>query len=304
MKYINTYNTELEYTSDSTRVYPNVSYVKATNEVKWNRRNPNPDYSEQYLTFEALESGTFTFTLPANVGSTVTSVSYSTDGGTTWTDTTTFSTSNSTTITTPTINANDKVLWKGVSTSYTVDTTGSTFSSTGTFNVEGNIMSMIYGDNFASQTTIPESSYMFRQLFANNSNLISAENLILQATTLARSCYNSMFYGCTSLTKAPTLPATTLVNNCYQAMFQGCTSLTTAPVLPAATLTDYCYYWMFRGCTLLSTIKMYATDITASNCLYQWVQNVAAEGTFFKKNITIPTGDDGIPSGWTVLIER
>lgn len=43
MKYINTYNTELAYNSDSTRLYPNVSYVKATNEVKWMRNNPSPE---------------------------------------------------------------------------------------------------------------------------------------------------------------------------------------------------------------------------------------------------------------------
>ena len=43
MKYINTYNTESAYNSDSTRLYPNVSYVKATNEVKWMRNNPSPE---------------------------------------------------------------------------------------------------------------------------------------------------------------------------------------------------------------------------------------------------------------------
>ena len=34
-----------------------------------------------------------------------------------------------------------------------------------------------------------------------------------------------MFYGCTSLTTAPSLPATTLANNCYMNMFYGCRSL-------------------------------------------------------------------------------
>lgn len=40
MKYINTYNTQTEYSSDTTRLYPNVSYVKATQEVQWNRIDP------------------------------------------------------------------------------------------------------------------------------------------------------------------------------------------------------------------------------------------------------------------------
>ena len=48
--------------------------------------------------------------------------------------------------------------------------------------------------------------------------------------------YESMFEGCTSLTKAPTLPATTLAEFCYWNMFKGCTSLEAAPTLPATKL--------------------------------------------------------------------
>ena len=34
-----------------------------------------------------------------------------------------------------------------------------------------------------------------------------------------------MFSGCTSLTQAPELPATTLADSCYNVMFKGCSSL-------------------------------------------------------------------------------
>ena len=34
-----------------------------------------------------------------------------------------------------------------------------------------------------------------------------------------------MFYGCTGLTAAPSLPATTLVSQCYDFMFYGCKKL-------------------------------------------------------------------------------
>ena len=85
------------------------------------------------------------------------------------------------------------------------------------------------------------------------------ENLLDYATvesgvhpTMAASCYESMFNGCTSLTQAPALPATTLAEGCYASMFSGCTSLTQAPALPATTLADYCYYDMFNGCTSLT----------------------------------------------------
>lgn len=41
MKYINTYNTDAEYYNDNTKLFPNVSYVKDIDEVKWKRKNPN-----------------------------------------------------------------------------------------------------------------------------------------------------------------------------------------------------------------------------------------------------------------------
>lgn len=41
MKYINTYNTDAEYYNDDTKLFPNVSYVKDIDEVKWRRGNSN-----------------------------------------------------------------------------------------------------------------------------------------------------------------------------------------------------------------------------------------------------------------------
>jgi hypothetical protein len=48
---------------------------------------------------------------------------------------------------------------------------------------------------------------------------------MLPATTLAESCYKSMFSGCTGLTTF-ILPATELARSCYSHMFEGCTGLT------------------------------------------------------------------------------
>ena len=112
-----------------------------------------------------------------------------------------------------------------------------------------------------------------------------------------------MFSGCTNLTTAPELPATTLVSGCYRGMFFGCISLTRAPELPATTLANYCYSNMFRACTNLNYIKCLATNISASNCTYDWVNGVASSGTFVKAasaNWSSKTGNDGIPAGWTV----
>ena len=90
----------------------------------------------------------------------------------------------------------------------------------------------------------------------------------LPVTTLADSCYQYMFHGCTSLVTAPELPATTLAESCYSGMFSGCTSLTSAPELPATRLASYCYANMFSGCTNLTTInRIYGA--TMSNYCYQ-----------------------------------
>ena len=42
---------------------------------------------------------------------------------------------------------------------------------------------------------------------------------------MANYCYSFMFYGCKSLTAAPSLPATTLAIRCYHSMFYGCTKI-------------------------------------------------------------------------------
>ena len=112
-----------------------------------------------------------------------------------------------------------------------------------------------------------------------------------------------MFYNCRALTTAPELPATTLAESCYSSMFMFCSSLTTAPSLPATTLAVYCYGYMFQYCTSLNYIKCLATSITATDCTTNWVDGVAPTGTFVKadgmSNWPIDSVN-GIPPGWTV----
>ena len=86
-------------------------------------------------------------------------------------------------------------------------------------------------------------------------------------------------------------------------MFRNCTSLTTAPVLPATTLEGNCYTRMFQGCTSLNYIKCLATSTGATLCTSDWVNGVAATGTFVKNKdmSSWTTGVSGIPSGWTVV---
>lgn len=146
------------------------------------------------------------------------------------------------------------------------------------------------------------ADYCYYEMFDGCKSLTTAPSA-LPATTLASNCYEYMFYGCSSLTTAPELPATTLANRCYGNMFLSCTSLITAPELPATNLKGNCYYQMFYGCTKLNYIKCLATDISAYNCTYNWVDGVAPTGTFVKapSMTSWTTGVKGIPNGWAVV---
>ena len=207
---------------------------------------------KKYLTFEAVEDTTFQFTKAG--------LSYSLDNGDTWT-------SLAANTATPTVNAGNKILFKGTMTPSSSSPYGiGTFKSTGKYNAMGNVMPLLFGDNFIDQTDLTGKNYAFYGLFLNNTHLVDAANLMLPATTLASSCYRNMFFGCTSLTTAPELPATTLAYECYNTMFYGCTSLTTAPELPATTLASSCYYGMFYDCTSLTTAPKLPATTLANYC--------------------------------------
>lgn len=103
-----------------------------------------------------------------------------------------------------------------------------------------------------------------------------------------------------ALLKAPLLPATTLGTACYRNMFLDCRNLTTAPELPATTLVASCYSYMFGHCDSLSSVHIYATDISATDCLKYWIYNNPATGNFYCVNgVNYPSGESGIPTGWT-----
>ena len=173
----------------------------------------------------------------------------------------------STTAITATIPANSKLYLKATASGWcNIQNYSNRITASGSHNVGGNIMSLLYNDNFENQTAIDVKA--FRSLFYGNNKLVNANQLVLPATTLANNCYQQMFRDCTALITTPELPATTLAQYCYQYMFQGCTSLTTAPALPATTLTDNCYYQMFRGCSSLTTAPALPATRLRNSCYY------------------------------------
>ena len=221
------------------------------------------------LTFNILSAGTINWT--ASDSSNTKTIEYKLNNGA-WVSITSNTGSSAPTIT---VNYGDKLQFRGNNAQYATGSyTGMNYNSfsgsTAWFEVEGNIMSLIYGDDFKNNSAI-SSDCTFTGLFRECANLVSAENLILPATSLTDYCYQGMFYKCTSLTAAPALPATTLADYCYVSMFQNCTSLTTAPELPATTLSYRCYAGMFASCTSLTTAP---SVLPATNLRYDCYSNM------------------------------
>lgn len=299
------------------------------------------DWSQQYLTFKALENGTF------KIGN---ATQYSLDKGATWTSLAANTNS-------PTVSAGNTIMWKATITPNGANGIG-TFSSTGNFDAMGNPLSLIFGDSFKDVVDLTGYNNAFRRLFRYCSKLISIENMKLVATTLIDSCYSEMFASCSELTKAcelpsellapscygnmfkscislvaaPNLPAKTFKNSCYSSMFESCTSLVDAPeialtgsagyyccagmfkncnsleiapVLHCTTMngSSSCYREMFNGCSKLNYIKAMFTTTPSSSTTSNWLNGVAASGTFVKNSAATwnVTGADGVPDGWTVI---
>ena len=256
---------------------------------------PTPTGLSEYLTFEIISGGTIKWeNYYSGTGSGKT-IEYSKNGGN-WSTITSSSGSSAPSIS---VSNGDIIRFRGNNQSYNGN---GVFTTNVTFNVYGNIMSLINSTNFSGLTALSGSNN-FYVLFANCSKLKDAGSLVLPATTLANSCYEQMFAGCSGLTRAPELPATTLAKSCYCAMFQECRSLTTAPALSATTLVQNCYEQMFSDCESLLKITCLATNISASYCTYLWVDGTPTSDGVFYKNPSMnnwTTGVNGIPEGWTV----
>ena len=326
-KYIKEFNDHTEYEEfvgqvDFDLQTPNISLCNRQNEVHYSPYEKH-DYSQDYLTFEIVNNGTLTF-INSFGSSAIIYISYSLDNGTTWNQ---ISFSN-----TPFLNVikGQKILFKGTNSTYYNSSAsqkfGGKFNGTAIFNVSGNIMSMIEGDNFENKNSFTATTN-FLGLFSG-SNVKNAYNLIfpntvsqgcyrsmfmncelllkapkeLPAITLAGDCYYTMFDGCVNLQSAPKILATVLASYCCTGMFRNCSFLTVAPTLMATNLVTRCYRYMFENCTSLNYIKALFITISDSEATDDWVSGVAANGTFVKNSATTwaTTGIDGIPTGWTV----
>ena len=149
--------------------------------------------------------------------------------------------------------------------------------------VAGNIMSLVYGDEFTTKYDEIPCAYCFKYLFAGSGtgNTVGsaykwdASALSLPATILKEGCYMSMFEphmtnnGNYFMLKGyPKLPAQKLKPYCYARMFAKVypsdvsnTSIT----LPAEELADHCYEEMFLIGQCTNTAYVRSVEIMATS---------------------------------------
>ena len=218
-------------------------------------------------------------------------IQYSIDRGITWNDATVDSPIPSSED--PALSIGEEIWVRGKNTSY-ANTGGSTplFTPTNLVNIYGDIMSLMCDENWVRGSAVGNQA--FYQAFKGVAvNIPADKDLNLSATTLDTSCYQGMFQGCTSLTKAPLLPATTAAASCYKSMFDGCAALVTPPPsLPATTVGTQAYYQMFQGCTSLTYTPSFPGEkgtLSGSQNYYQMFNLCSALTTTSGKLFTYDT---------------
>ena len=287
-----------------------------------------------YLCFTALESGTFTLTIPAVVTPTYLSyVEWSKDGRT-WNHTD--NTSEAVTIDVQ-VAQGEKVYWRGSGSRMAYDYNAnkySVFSSTGTFDVSGDLRSLLFADDFENVTTTNQQ-YCFTGLF-DGASVVDASNLRLALT--GHAAYMYCFRGCTQLLHAPALmEGNTIMQWQFHSTYQDCSNLITGTDLQATSVGVRGFYYtyrsctslvkapnissittignsglcaMFWGCTSLTYIKCLATSLyddgDASHfATSNWLVGASSTGIFIQaEGVVWPRGASGIPTGWVDVEKR
>ena len=168
------------------------------------------------------------------------------------------------------------------------------------------------GSGGNSRLSLSGSSFRYFTLTGNTAasgsimSLLDATNEGMDSLAdCGSNTFCAMFFNCSSLTSAPSLPATVLKTGCYYGMFFGCSSLTSAPSLPATVLVSNAYVRMFYRCSLLTELRV-AFPKWVTRETNNWMTDVAATGTFYcptalGTNATITRGTSACPEGWTVI---
>lgn len=188
---------------------------------------PQRDYSLEYFTIESLQDGNVV-SIRNKSCNTLPTFYYSTDSGSTWSSITA---TKSQTKAVVTIDSGETVLFKCTQNALSTGWDNyNGFQCSKNYIVCGNAMSLIYGDNFTSNSEFPSgSTHNLVALFREDTHIIDASNLILPAKNATVGCYNGMFRGCSNLAHPSQLLATIAAKDCCASMFEGCINLEEVP---------------------------------------------------------------------------
>lgn len=278
--------------------------------------NGEVDYSKEYFTLTSLDACSFNRKI---IPSGTPDVSYSVDKGKTWTVW-------SSSIDVP---AGKNVLLK--CTKPELNGSIGWIYSTGRFNASGNIMSIVYGDDFQSYDKVT-CERAFGEIFRTCNTIVDASNLVFptlpgrsacdwmfassslvyapkllkhDGTTYAENygSYLHMFHTCTSLITAPEIVLINNGHNKMSQMFEGCTSLEVGPTIKVSgSFNSEGFTKLFYNCTNLKQVTLLAKTLNSYNTGFDtWLSGVAEHGIFtMPSNANWTTANVNVPEGWTV----
>ena len=191
----------------------------------------NENYLKEYLTFKMHSDGNIIWRAYSNQA--IRTISYSKNNGE-WAEITSNTGSSAPSIS---VVSGDIIKFKGLNTHYCENIFGeSHFVSDCVFEIYGNIMSLIYDDNFYGKNVLP-SGHTFCFMFDECENISSISNLELPATTLTEDCYNSMFARCKNINYVKCLATDISASGCVADWLKGVSS--TGTFVKAASMNDW-----------------------------------------------------------------
>lgn len=177
-------------------------------------------------------------------------------------------------------------------------------AGTGKYSASGCIHSLLTHD--ISQKQLVHDCY--GNFFLNNTALVDANGLDINAESVTWGTYNCCFKGCSNLEYGPAeLEVDAVLSNyAFSGMFLDCINLTKAPVIGDvfAHMTagvDRSFNATFMNCQKLAEMEVHFTTWTTANWQFNdWLRAASTTGTF-KCPSALPakTGTSAIPAGWT-----
>lgn len=178
-----------------------------------------------------------------------------------------------------------------------------TFNMNKPYSASGNLLSLVDSTNYATITTVPGRAFL--NLFYNDTNLQDTTGLnIGNAVTIDTEAFRSAFYGTSVREPIDMSRITTIGQAGCSWMYGGCSSLTKGADLSNVTsISNYGCSNMYNNDTALSEVTAPNVSTWNYSSFRSWMQSAGSyaqtKTAYVPAGVSIPTSNDGIPSGWT-----